>query len=43
MLWSGPGLRGVLALRTLLRGGGWDHWWAQHPIPLPPPAEPLAA
>ena len=34
MRWTEPGLRGVLALRALLRGGGWDTWWDLHSLPV---------
>ena len=42
MRWSREGVRGVLALRTLLRSGRWEAWWRNHPIPVPPP-KPIAA
>lgn len=34
MHWTEPGLRGVLALRSLLRSGDWDSTWDAHPLPL---------
>ncbi len=37
MRWSRPGIRGVLALRALLRSGRWDAWWQAHPLPVPLP------
>ena len=42
MRWSREGVRGVLALRALLRSGCWDNWWRTHPIPVPLP-KPIAA
>ncbi len=35
MRWSRAGLRGVLALRALLRSGRWDQWWTAHSLPVP--------
>ena len=35
MRWSRAGIRGVLALRALLRSGQWDAWWQAHPLPVP--------
>ncbi len=35
MRWTAPGLRGVLALRALLRSRHWDQWWDAHPLPVP--------
>jgi hypothetical protein len=32
--WTEPGLRGVLALRSLLRSGDCDSTWDAHPLPL---------
>jgi hypothetical protein len=34
MRWTEPGLRGVLALRALLRSGRWDDWWDSQPLPV---------
>lgn len=38
MRWSRAGVRGVLALRALLRSGRWDEWWRDHPLPVPLPS-----
>lgn len=34
---SAWGLRGVLALRVLLRGDRWVGWWDRQPVPVPLP------
>ncbi|MGN6757670.1 MAG: ISKra4 family transposase [Thermomicrobiales bacterium] len=35
MRWTAGGVAGVLALRALLRSGGWDCWWNAQPPPVP--------
>lgn len=35
MRWTTAGVTGVLALRALLRSGGWDQWWHAQPPPVP--------
>ena len=34
MRWTAPGLRGVLALRALLRSGRWASWWDRQRLPI---------
>jgi hypothetical protein len=35
MRWLEPGIKGVLALRALLRSQRWSQWWDQQPLPIP--------
>jgi len=35
MRWLEPGIKGVLALRALLRSQGWNQWWGQQSLPIP--------
>lgn len=37
MRWTPWGLRGVLALRALLRSARWDGWWDRQLVPTPSP------
>jgi hypothetical protein len=35
MRWLEPGIKGVLALRAMLRSQRWSQWWDQQPLPIP--------
>ena len=35
MRWLDKGVRGILALRALLRSGRWIPWWERQPLPIP--------
>lgn len=35
MHWLNKGVRGILALRVLMRSGGWTRWWESQSLPIP--------